>query len=891
MRGKLVLVTGGAGFIGSHLCARLLKEGAHVISLDNYFAGSKENHVAGVEYREGHTKDIEKHVPETPDLIYHLGEYSRVEQSVLEPDVVHDLNIVGTLGVVEYWKKRKCKLVYAGSSTKFGDAGAARHTSPYASTKASNSELVKDVGEYEKLPYAITYFYNVYGPGERAGVYGTVVESFKHMYSAGVPFSIVSPGTQVRNFTHIDDIVDALVLVGEKGSGDEYGLGNERAYSILEVAQLFGGDTIMLPARTGNRLTAGLDRTKISALGWKPARTLENYIHEFTETHTRGAPREKRILVFSTTFYPTVGPAEQALIDLMRKMPDVQFDIVTTVFSRGANDIAPPISNAHVYRVGWGWRIDKYMLPLLGARIARKLHAKHRYMFTWSLMASYAALAGMFLKRSVKLPLLITLADQNLSSVSGLVKFVMKFILSDADQVYGISALQESEASHLKGKALRASLGDGDALANQLRYAYADILLHPVVTLNHTTGHKKKILIFSLSYFPSHVGGAEVAIKEITERNLDIDFHLIALRFDSTLPRTSKEGVVTVHRIGFGKKGATVSQTFTPLFYLAKIFYIPLAAWTAYHLHRREKFDAFWAMMVYMILPIVLLRFVGTRVPYAVTLQEGDPFERVFNRWYIRIVKPLLAYGVNHATVIQAISTFLAGWAKNLGYTQSVEVIPNAVDVAQFAYVFSDDVIAQKKADLEKKMGDVFLVTASRLVKKNAVDTVVRALAHLPTNVHFLIFGDGPDEKKYKALVHELNLESRVHFREQVSHTELPLILRACDIFIRPSRSEGMGNAFIEAMAAGLPVIGTQEGGIADFLFDEKRNPEKPVTGWAVDKDSPKQIAEVIIHIMSHPEKVRAVVRTAREMVKEKYDWELIARDMMSKVFSKLFTG
>lgn len=85
---KLIVVTGGAGFVGSHLCERLSREGHRVISLDNYFTGSKENHVEGVEYREGHTKDIEKHIPETPDLIYHLGEYSRVAKSLEEPHVV-----------------------------------------------------------------------------------------------------------------------------------------------------------------------------------------------------------------------------------------------------------------------------------------------------------------------------------------------------------------------------------------------------------------------------------------------------------------------------------------------------------------------------------------------------------------------------------------------------------------------------------------------------------------------------------------------------------------------------------------------------------------------------------------------------------------------------------
>jgi len=481
---KLILVTGGAGFIGSHLCARLVKEGHEVISLDNYFTGSRENHVPGVDYREGHTKDIEKHIPETPDLVYHLGEYSRVEQSLLEPETVYDLNVLGTKGVLDFWRKRGCKLVYAGSSTKFGDGGLTRSTTPYASTKAANSESVKEIGDDNGLPYAITYFYNVYGPGERSDMYGTVIEMFKQMYLRGTPIAVVAPGTQERNFTHVGDIVDGLILVGDEGQSDEYGVGNDKSFTILEVARMFGGEIVMLPERIGNRMQSSLDTTKISALGWKAKRTLEGYIKEFTAACPRGKACEKRVLVFSTTFYPTVGPAEEALIDLMRKMPDVQFDIVTTAFSPDAKRSGSPTNNAHVYRVGFGRVSDKYLLPVLGYRVARSLQKEHSYLFTWSLMASYAALAGVFLKRATRLPLLVTLADQDLKNISPFVRFVLKHILSGADQVYGASASQERHATELvPEKPLHNSIGEGDAFANQLRFAYAEILLNRRVSL------------------------------------------------------------------------------------------------------------------------------------------------------------------------------------------------------------------------------------------------------------------------------------------------------------------------------------------------------------------------------------------------------------------------
>ena len=272
-------VIGGAGFIGTALCRQLLALGHTVVSVDNYFTGSEDNHIAGVEYRRGHAKDIATLLPDVPDLLYHLGEYSRVEKSFEDPALVWDLNKVGTFGVAEYCRTRSVpKLVYAGSSTKFGDGGMGRDQSPYAWTKASNTELIRNYGAWYGLQYAITYFYNAYGPGERAGAYGTVIEIFRQQRARGEALQVVSPGTQKRNFTHVDDIVSGLVLVGERGEGDEFGLGAAEAYSVLDVARMFGGETKMLAERKGNRMDAILDTTKSRALGWHAEKKLPDYI-------------------------------------------------------------------------------------------------------------------------------------------------------------------------------------------------------------------------------------------------------------------------------------------------------------------------------------------------------------------------------------------------------------------------------------------------------------------------------------------------------------------------------------------------------------------------------------------------------------------------------------
>lgn len=284
---KKILVTGGAGFVGSHLCERLASdENNDVYSLDNYFTGSKDNHVANVTYIEGSTVDIDKLVTFKPDMVYHLGEYSRVEQSFDDMDKVLDFNKNGTFAVLEFVKKAGCKILYAGSSTKFGDDGANADASPYAWSKSSNTQLVKNYGEWFGVPYAITYFYNVYGPREiQTGKYATLIALFKEKMKNGEPLTIVSPGTQKRNFTHIEDIINGLVLVGEKGLGDEFGIGSPEAYSIKEIAQMYEGEIIMLPERKGNRMTAKVISENTQALGWRATKSIKEYIKELRQNN------------------------------------------------------------------------------------------------------------------------------------------------------------------------------------------------------------------------------------------------------------------------------------------------------------------------------------------------------------------------------------------------------------------------------------------------------------------------------------------------------------------------------------------------------------------------------------------------------------------------------
>jgi UDP-glucose 4-epimerase len=277
---QTVLVTGGAGMIGSQLIELLLPK-YRVVSLDNYFIGRKENHVPGAEYIEGHTKDIQSLLSnEHPAIIFHLGEYSRVEQSFADVELVWQSNVEGTFRVLEYWHKRNCKLVYAGSSTKFADGGLGRDQSPYAWMKASNTELVRNYGAWFNLPYAITYFYNAYGPRELSeGPYASVMGIFKTQFKKGEPITVRAPGTQKRNFTHVEDLARGLLAVGEKGEGDEYGLGSHESYSVLELAKMFTDNINMLPERPGNRMESLIDTTRVEhEFGWKAEHSVREYV-------------------------------------------------------------------------------------------------------------------------------------------------------------------------------------------------------------------------------------------------------------------------------------------------------------------------------------------------------------------------------------------------------------------------------------------------------------------------------------------------------------------------------------------------------------------------------------------------------------------------------------
>ncbi len=400
----------------------------------------------------------------------------------------------------------------------------------------------------------------------------------------------------------------------------------------------------------------------------------------------------------------------------------------------------------------------------------------------------------------------------------------------------------------------------------------------------------KKILIFSLAYYPKTVGGAEVAIKEITDRisHDEIEFHMVTLRFDDTLPEVEQIGNVLVHRIGPTKHAPTMADLRKFPLHVNKFLFQFISVKKALSLHKKYKYDAIWGMMAHSTgVPAGIFKTIHPEVKYLLTLQEGDPLDYIKKK--MRPIYPLFVRGFTKADMVQTISTFLARWARDMGFKGPLEVIPNAVNIKHFSQGYPPTELNAMREKLGKKDGDVFMITTSRLVAKNAVDDCIKSLVYLPENVKFLILGIGPDDDMLRALAKEKVVDNRVMFLGHVNHKEMPQYLKISDIFIRPSLSEGMGNSFVEAMAAELPVIATQEGGIADFLFDPEKNPDKQSTGRAVNPRDPEGIASAVKLFLENKLKTAEIVANAKKLAFEKYDWDIIAKNMREKVFGRLF--
>ncbi len=297
---NIIIVTGGAGFVGSNLISYLLKKTKFkIISVDNYSSGNKRNHFKNkrIKYIKDNTKNISKILDRYKKNIYsifHFGEFARIYQSFLKMNECIDSNSIGSNAVFAFCLKNKIKLIYSATSASLGNSGNDKNLSPYAFTKSKNLELLENLKKWFNFKFEIIYFYNVYGPGQiEKGDMATVIGIFENAYNQNKPLKVVKPGTQTRRFTHIDDTIKVCYLAWKQNKCRHYSISNKKSCSIIDIAKMFNTKIVYLPSRRGERYASALTNMILSNKVYKYFGKIDikNYIHSFISAQKKSNKR------------------------------------------------------------------------------------------------------------------------------------------------------------------------------------------------------------------------------------------------------------------------------------------------------------------------------------------------------------------------------------------------------------------------------------------------------------------------------------------------------------------------------------------------------------------------------------------------------------------------
>ena len=357
-----------------------------------------------------------------------------------------------------------------------------------------------------------------------------------------------------------------------------------------------------------------------------------------------------------------------------------------------------------------------------------------------------------------------------------------------------------------------------------------------------------------------------MALKEIMDRLFDFEFDVITARLDRHMSKEDRIGNINVYRVGFG---SVLDKFLLPVLgFLKSMELMNKNSYLASHSYQ----VSYGAGAAY------LSKLFFKNIPLIITVQEGKNLEKqgffinFFRRWIIR-----------KADFATAISEYLKDYILTVKKDLKTDVIPNGVDLENFSKNFSYGETAALEDKLGIKPDDKVIISVSRLVYKNGLDLVIKSLAVLNNNSRskykLILAGSGPLKESLRFQVKNLKLDDYVIFAGTVSHRDLPLYFKISDVFARLSRSEGLGSAFLEAMAAGIPIIGPKIGGIPDFLEDRK-------TGLFCSHE-PEDIAFKVNVIFENEKLKQEIIKNARKLIEEKYDWNIIA-GKFKKLYSAL---
>ncbi len=382
------------------------------------------------------------------------------------------------------------------------------------------------------------------------------------------------------------------------------------------------------------------------------------------------------------------------------------------------------------------------------------------------------------------------------------------------------------------------------------------------------------IALFTLAYAPFE-GGAEIAAREIINRLNSLNFTIFTYKFNKDWLSLEKKDNYSIVRVGRGTK-----KYYGHIW--NKIYFVYRAWQEAEKIHRHKRFEVIWALMAsYGGIAALLFKLNHPGVPLLLTLQEGDS-EKHLVLGKFGLVGLFGKKIIQKSDFIQPISKYLSGFAIKRGAGCPIEVVPNGVDIDLFQTKYKELEIKILRDNLNIK-DEYVVLTTSRLVYKNGVDILIKAIAKIKEskpNIKLLVIGDGPEMKNLKFNIQDLKLENEVIFMGQIPQKDLPIYFRVSDVFVRASRSEGLGNSFLEAMAAGIPVIGTPVGGIVDFLITGH-------TGLLANPEDPDDLAEKINYILSHQDIRNTVIKNALALVEKHYSWDVVGKKM-ERIFNDL---
>ncbi len=363
-----------------------------------------------------------------------------------------------------------------------------------------------------------------------------------------------------------------------------------------------------------------------------------------------------------------------------------------------------------------------------------------------------------------------------------------------------------------------------------------------------------RILLYTSAYRPL-VGGSEIAIEQIARRIPSFEFHIVTPRYDAQLATQEHNGNITIHRVGFG---SSIDKWIFPL----TGFFVGI------RLMRQTDYAVLHAYQAsYGAGAACLLTWAYPKTPFLISIQEGKDLSRQSS--FIRLFRNIIIRVADAAT---AISSYLVGYIRSIRKDIPITCIPNGVDMHVFGKHFTQEEREVIKTRLGISPTDRVIISISRLVEKNGLHNLISAVAGIPHGV-LLLVGSGP----LHAVLSEHACQNHVYviFTGSVPYQQLSDYLAVADVFVRSSLSEGLGSAFLEAMAAGIPVIGSSVGGIPDFLYDNE-------TGLFCDPRNIDDIRAKILTILSDDQQKVRLIQSARVLIQKRYTWETVAAHMQS---------